>query len=157
MEYMNYIQDYIHFAPKLLPPSVSGPLTTIITSFLAVSRTASTHLFPLLTRLTTQLTTQPDLASVLLLLALLFLSFKVLDMAYRAVIFWVRLAVRLTFWGGLGVIGLWVWSRGMEGAIEDAQMMAQYWWGQFQEFQGDVEGEKARLRNQAEKKGYYGR
>ncbi|RYO29253.1 hypothetical protein AA0111_g6279 [Alternaria arborescens] len=105
---MDFIQDYAALIPRFLPPSFASPLLQLLTTFFGISRTLTTHLSPLLNKLITQ----PDVASILALLAIFFISLKILDMMYRAVIFWVNLALRLVFWGGILVVGFWVYNRG---------------------------------------------
>lgn len=63
-------------------------------------------------------------------------------MAYRAVMFWVRLVVQLVVWGSAAVLGMWVWNRGVEGAVEDIQGLTEYWMGQFEYFKGEVDRNK---------------
>src|SRR5689334_21246238 len=83
--------DYIALLPRLLPPTIYNPLLNIVTTTFALLRTLSSHFAPVVTRLLTA----PDIPTVLLLIALLLISLKVLDMAYRAVLFWVNLAFKL--------------------------------------------------------------
>ncbi|KAF1840774.1 uncharacterized protein K460DRAFT_321243 [Cucurbitaria berberidis CBS 394.84] len=131
---MDFIQDYASLLPRLLPPSLYNPLFTILTTTFGLMRTLQTHLSPLLTRLVTQ----PDVASILALLAILFISLKILDMMYRAVIFWVNMVLRLVFWGSILLVGLWVWNRGMDGFLEDVQGLGAHWMGEFEKYSGEV-------------------
>ncbi|KNG51485.1 Nuclear pore assembly and biogenesis protein, APQ12 [Stemphylium lycopersici] len=128
---MDFIQALL---PRLLPPSFANPLLHVLTTFLGVSRTLSTHLSPLLNKLITQ----PDVTSIVALLFIFFISLKILDMMYRAVIFWINLAIRLVFWGGILVVGLWVWNRGPEGFVEDVSGLAEYWMGEYERYSGEV-------------------
>ena len=61
-------------------------------------------------------------------------------MMYRAVIFWVNLALRLVFWGGILVVGFWVYNRGPEGFVEDVQGLVEYWLGQYEMYSREVKG-----------------
>ncbi|KAF2869885.1 nuclear pore assembly and biogenesis-domain-containing protein [Massariosphaeria phaeospora] len=131
---MDFIQDYIHLLPRFLPPTLLSPLLTFLTTSFGVFKALQTHLSPLLARLATQ----PDVASILVLVTVLFVSFKILGMAYRAVMFWVKLAVRLALWGGIALVGLWVWSRGVEGFVDDVQGLAAFWMGEYERFGGEV-------------------
>ncbi|EMD61754.1 hypothetical protein GGP41_004335 [Bipolaris sorokiniana] len=131
---MDFIQDYAAFLPRLLPPSFADPALHIITTFLGFSRTLSTHLSPLLNKLITQ----PDVASIVALLFIFFISLKILDMMYRAVVFWINLAFRLAFWGGILVVGLWVWNRGPEGFVDDVSGLIEYWMGEYERYSGEV-------------------
>lgn len=150
---MDFIQDYASLLPRLLPPSVANPILTLLTTALGLTRTLQAHLTPFLTRLITQ----PDIASILLLLVALFISMKVLDMLYRAVLFWINLALRLAFWGGILALGMWVWTRGPEGFVEDVTDLGEYWMGEYQRYSGEVAGFKRQkeeqIRLQAAKKG----
>ncbi|KAF2034850.1 hypothetical protein EK21DRAFT_49051, partial [Setomelanomma holmii] len=126
--------DYASLLPRLLPPSIASPLLTLLTTTLGISRTLQTHLTPLLTRAITQ----PDIATILLLLALFFISLKVLDMMYRAVMFWVKMAFRLVFWGAIVLLGLWVWNRGVDGFVDDVGGLVEYWSGEYEKYSGEV-------------------
>jgi hypothetical protein len=130
----NTTPDYAPLLPRLLPPSIASPLLTLLTTTLGISRTLQTHLTPLLTRAITQ----PDIATILALLAIFFISLKVLDMMYRAVMFWVRMAFRLVFWGAIVVLGLWVWNRGADGFVEDVAGLVEYWTGEYEKYSGEV-------------------
>jgi hypothetical protein len=90
---------------------------------------------PLLSRVVSH----PDMTSVFLLLVIAYISFKVLDMAYRAVMFWVFFAYRVVLYGGLIGIGLWIYNRGPEGFAEDLSNLAEYWTGQYHKFSEEVE------------------
>lgn len=74
-----------------------------------------------------QITKKPDLATIALLLVILFVSLKILDMLWQSVLFWFRLAKKIIFWGGLLVLGTWLYVRGLEGVVEDLG----YWQGQW--------------------------
>jgi hypothetical protein len=145
----NLVADYITLLPRFLPPSIASPLLTVFTSAFGILRAVQTHFSPLITKILTQ----PDVASILALLAILLISLKILDMAYRAVIFWVKLVVRLVMWGTMVGIGFWVWNRGVDGFVEDVRELGQYWWTQYERFAGDAKGwqkaEEAQIRFQA--------
>ncbi|KAI8941355.1 hypothetical protein NX059_002580 [Plenodomus lindquistii] len=150
---MDMIQDYASLLPRLLPPSLANTLLSVVTTGLGLIRTVQMHLTPFLTRLVTQ----PDIASILLLLVALFISMKVLDMLYRAVMFWINLALRLVFWIGILGLGVWVYTRGTEGFVEDVTGLGEYWMGEYKKYSGEVESFKRQkeeqIRLQAAKKG----
>ncbi|XPS75163.1 hypothetical protein M3J09_007270 [Ascochyta lentis] len=150
---MDFIQDYVTLLPRLLPPSIASPLLTFVTTAFGIFRTLQTHLTPLFTRLVTQ----PDAASILVVVAALFISFKILDMMYRAVLFWVNLVFRLVLWGGIGLIGLWVYNRGVDGFVQDVQDLAQKWAGEYEKYSGEVkrlqQDHEAQIRLQAKQQG----
>jgi hypothetical protein len=134
--YANPIPDYAALLPRLLPPSFANPLLHLLTTFFGISRTLSEHISPLANKIITQ----PDVASILVLLAIFFISLKILGMMYRAVIFWVKLALQMVLWGGILVVGLWVYNRGLEGFVEDAQGLIEYWLGQYEMYSQEVKG-----------------
>lgn len=145
--------DYVTLLPRLLPPSIASPLLTLVTTAFGISRTLQTHLTPLFTRLITQ----PDAASILVVVAALFISFKILDMMYRAVLFWVNMVFRLVLWGGIGLIGLWVYNRGVDGFVQDVQELATKWAGEYEKYSGEVkqyqQAQEAQIRMQAKQQG----
>jgi hypothetical protein len=144
--------DYATLIPRFLPASFASPLLTLLTTSLGLTRTLQTHLTPLLTRLITQ----PDVATILLVVALFFISLKVLDMMYRAVMFWVNMALRLVFWGAIVVLGMWVWNRGVDGFVDDVGGLMEYWTGQYEKYSGEVkmvkEQKEGQIRMKAEQK-----
>ncbi|KAF2833231.1 hypothetical protein CC86DRAFT_365182 [Ophiobolus disseminans] len=149
---MEFIQDYATLLPRLLPASLANPLLTLLTTTLGITRTLQTNLSPLITRVITQ----PDVATVLLLLAIFFISLKILDMMYRAVIFWVNMVIRLVFWGSIVVLGLWVWNRGVDGFVDDISGLFEYWTGEYEKYSGEVkkfqQQEKGQIRMKTEQK-----
>ncbi|KAK5164830.1 uncharacterized protein LTR77_009494 [Saxophila tyrrhenica] len=102
-----------------------------------------------------QVSRKPDLATIALLLVILFISLKILNMLWQTFMFWFRMARRVVFWGGLVGLGLWMYTRGPEGAVEDVG----YWvevWGREREYW--VERERvARLGQQVRGGGPRGR
>lgn len=78
------------------------------------------------------LSEKPDLATIALLLIILFISLKILNMLYQAVMFWVRLAQRIIFWGSIIAIGVWLYNRGPDGAMEDMGYLASTFWQEYQ-------------------------
>lgn len=145
--------DYVTLLPRLLPPSIASPLLTLVTTLFGITRTLQTHLQPLFTRLVTE----PDAASILVVVAALFISFKILDMMYRAVLFWVNLVFRLVLWAGVGLIGLWVYNRGVDGFVQDVQDLAARWAGEYEKYSGEVkkyqQDQEAQIRLQAKQQG----
>lgn len=60
-----------------------------------------------------------DLFSVLILLGILYVSFRLLDYARRVIMWWVFLIIRVTFWGTLALLALYVWRVGFVVAAQD--------------------------------------
>lgn len=75
-----------------------------------------------------QVTRKPDLATIALLLIVIFISLKILDILWQTVMFWVRMLRRVVFWGGLVALAAWMWTRGPDGVAEDVG----YWVGVWQ-------------------------
>lgn len=105
--------------------------------------------------------TQPDIATIVALLALFFISLKILDMAYRAVMFWINMFIRLVFWGGVLVLCMWVYNRGIDGFVEDIGELIEFWSGEYEKYSGEVkdfrEREKGQIKMKAEqrRRGWY--
>ncbi|KAK4993951.1 hypothetical protein LTR50_000166 [Elasticomyces elasticus] len=102
-------------------PAPLRPLYSLGTTF-------KSYLLPLLDRVTQN----PDLATIVLVLIILFLSLKILNMLWQAVMFWVRLATRIVFWGGIILTGLWVWNRGLGGVADDLGYWSGVWGEEYQ-------------------------
>ncbi|KAJ6143181.1 Nuclear pore assembly and biogenesis protein [Penicillium samsonianum] len=82
----------------------------------------------------------PDLLSIFLLAIIIFVSLKILDYAYRVVVFWVTLAFRLVFWGSILGVGWYVYSVGVENAGRDFGWL----WGVVYGFVADFQ-EKSKI------------
>jgi hypothetical protein len=104
--------------------------------------TARSYVSPLIE----QVARKPDLATVALLLVILFVSLKLVNMVYQTVLFWLRMAWRVVFWGGLASLAMWMYSRGPEGATEDVQYWYGMWTGEYQRWKDQEQ--VARLLNQ---------
>lgn len=65
------------------------------------------------------LTNMPDLLSVFVLLAALFVALRILDYGRRLVMFWVTLALRIVYWGFIVCAGVYVYNVGLEKAAQD--------------------------------------
>jgi hypothetical protein len=88
-----------------------------------VFSTVKSYVLPLID----QVSRKPDLATIALLLIIVLVSLKILDMLWQTLLFWIRLARRVIFWGGLAVLALWMWNRGPEGMMEDVGYWQETW------------------------------
>ena len=59
------------------------------------------------------------MASLVLLLLVVLVSVKVAAVVRRVVAYWVALGMRVAGWGVVGLVGWWVWQRGVEASLED--------------------------------------
>jgi len=66
------------------------------------------------------LSDKPDLISLFILAVVLFISLKVLDVVRRQVQYMISLALNALMWLGIGLLGWYVYQRGVEQSIEDA-------------------------------------
>lgn len=71
--------------------------------------------------------------------------------------FWVMLVVRLVMWSTFGFVGYWVWSRGVDGFIEDVQGLGEYWWAEYEKYGGEVKRFQADQEKKLRKQGGRGR
>lgn len=69
-------------------------------------------------------------------------------MLLNTVLFWIRLAFRVVFWSALGLLGVWMWTRGPEGVLEDLGMWAGRWQQEYRRIQ-DGQQEVVRGRREA--------
>lgn len=132
--------SYLFSPTSPLRPYLSPVLSTT-TSYLPLLKTYTTTL-------TNALTQKPDLATLALLLLILILSLKLLNMLLNTVLFWIRLAFRVVFWSALGLLGVWMWTRGPEGVLEDLGMWAGRWQQEYRRIQ-DGQQEVVRGRREA--------
>lgn len=73
---------------------------------------------------------------------------KILDMMYRAVMFWINMAIRLVLWGSIILLGLWVWNRGVDGFVDDVSGLVQHWTGEYEKYTGEVKKYREQNDNQ---------
>lgn len=104
-----------------------------------MTNTMQSYILPLFEHVTQK----PDLTSILLVLVILFLSLKLLNMLVQAVMFWVRLASRIAFWGGAIVLLLWFFNRGVDGAMEDVGYWTRVWNGEYEYWKDQTKSAKA--------------
>jgi len=117
----------------------SSALSTLYTYATYANRAFQNYLLPLVS----SLSEKPDVASIILLLILLFVSLKLLNLVYNAVMFWVRLATRLFFWGTIIGVGLWIWQRGPDGVASDMESLFRAWRGEYEFWKAQADGRGA--------------
>lgn len=61
----------------------------------------------------------PDMTTLALLAIMLLVSLKVLNMVRKTIVYWISMAMRLTMWGLVAAVGVYVWQRGVEQSMED--------------------------------------
>jgi hypothetical protein len=110
--------------------SSSNPFRPYILPFLSYTSIIKAYTAPLLTAVTQK----PDLATLALLLVIIFLSLKILNMLVNTVMFWIRLASKIIFWGSLAIAGLWMWTRGPQGVMEDVGHWSGVWTAEYKHF-----------------------
>lgn len=116
------------WASYLLGPQAALTIYPYLRQGLSLALTAKSYMLPLLD----QISQKPDLATIALLLVILFISLKILNMLYQTVIFWFRMARRIAFWGGLVALALWMYTRGPDGVAADMQYWYATWNGEYQ-------------------------
>jgi len=104
-------------------PEAYATYTPYLWPFYNALNTVKSWILPIID----QISHKPDLATIALLLVIVLVSLKILDMLWQTVIFWFKLAKRILFWGGLAALGLWLWSRGPEGMMQDVQYWQEAW------------------------------
>ncbi|KAK3720404.1 hypothetical protein LTR37_003816 [Vermiconidia calcicola] len=115
---MDFLPDWIgQLAGNHEALRTYGPYARQAYSYIS---TIKSYLLPLID----QVSRKPDLATIALLLVILFVSLKILNMLWQTVMFWVRTVRGILFYGGLVALGLWMYTRGPEGVAADVQ----YWW-----------------------------
>ncbi|KAL1305653.1 hypothetical protein AAFC00_007247 [Neodothiora populina] len=128
------IQDWATYLIQAgyVTPSYLQPLTT-------ATNIARSYILPIIHKFIEK----PDLASIALVLVILFLSLKVLNMLWQAVVFWMRLATRIAFWGGAIVLVLWLANRGFDGAVEDVNYWSRVWSGEYTYWKDQTQSAKS--------------
>ncbi|KAL4916246.1 nuclear pore assembly and biogenesis-domain-containing protein [Aspergillus aurantiobrunneus] len=90
------------------------------------------------------LASTPDLASILVLVLIFFISFKVLDYTRRAVMFWVWLTIRLAWWATIISLGLYMYNAGWEKVARDLGFFFNFLVGLLEQFGHGLEESTAR-------------
>jgi hypothetical protein len=76
----------------------------------------------------------PSLASVVLLLIILFLSLRILGMLWRAFVFWITLVIKAALGVVVAFMAVWIITRGPEGFVDDVQDMGSYWMHEYKRY-----------------------
>ena len=80
--------------------------------------------YKLLSRLISKATSDaPDLATLALLAFILFMSLKLLNMLRRQIMYWISLGIRLALWTAIGLVGFYVYQRGVDQSLEDLGLL----------------------------------
>ncbi|MCJ1394036.1 hypothetical protein MMC18_006914 [Xylographa bjoerkii] len=66
-----------------------------------------------------RLSDAPDIATLVVLIILAYISMKVLDILRRQIIYWISVTLKLLLWASLALIGFYVYQRGIEQSLED--------------------------------------
>lgn len=75
---------------------------------------------PIFDRLAQALYSSPDIVVLGFFCVILVVVFQVLSWLRRALVFWTRIAFRMTFYAGLVALAASVWQRGLEASWADA-------------------------------------
>ncbi|KAL2832707.1 nuclear pore assembly and biogenesis-domain-containing protein [Aspergillus pseudoustus] len=122
-----------HLHVTYLNPSVAHLKESYLDPSLAHLRL--TYLDPYIVQpLAHLLASMPDLASVLVLVFILFVSFKVLDYTRRAVMFWVWLTMRLAWWATIISLGLYMYQAGWAKVARDLGFVFNFLVGLLEQF-----------------------
>ncbi|KAK8239984.1 hypothetical protein HDK90DRAFT_508520 [Phyllosticta capitalensis] len=142
---MDIIQDWAAFLGAQTSSQQNGGTAAPFSLVLSLLKT---YIKPLISRIPAN----PDLASIALLLVILWLSLHLLKMLYGVVVFWVRLAVRLAVVATVVITALYVWSNGAEQTAADVMSAVGYWvdvWkGEYGKFQAQEQTARAFMMGQ---------
>ena len=112
----DFIQEHV-LQPDSAPATLKRQL--LATAYKAFN-TMSPIVLPLLNRLTQALYGSPDIVVIGFLLVALVLVFQILSWLRRALVFWTRIAFRMSLYAGLAALAASVWQRGLAASWEDA-------------------------------------
>lgn len=63
-------------------------------------------------------------------------------MAVSMIRFWVRMVFRVAFYGGMAILGFWVYTRGPQGVVNDCMDMYEFWGDQGRHFKRKAEAQR---------------
>ncbi|KAK7532657.1 hypothetical protein IWX49DRAFT_590205 [Phyllosticta citricarpa] len=145
---MDIIQDWAAFLTAQQENASQNGSGNGAAPFSLILSLVKSYLSPLFSRLPTN----PDLASIALLLIILWLSLQVLKMLYGVVVFWITLAMRLLVAAAVVATALYVWNNGAEQTLADAARWGAYWvdvWkGEYGRFQAQEQTARAFMMGQ---------
>ncbi|CAI7646375.1 unnamed protein product [Penicillium manginii] len=95
--------------------------STALTTHLATIRSTiiDPYIISPLSNILMSTTGTTDLFTIFILLAILYVSLRLLDYARRVIMWWVVFALRLVFWGSIALSVLYVYQVGFEKAGRD--------------------------------------
>lgn len=132
-----------HLHSTYLSPSLTHVRETYVDPSLAQLR--MTYLDPYVVQpLAHLLASTPDLASVIVLVVVLFLSFKILDYTRRAVMFWVWLTMKMAWWFTIFSLGIYMYNAGWEKVARDLGFVFNFLVGLLEQFGHNLEESTAR-------------
>jgi hypothetical protein len=121
----HYLNPYIRSATSLLS---------------TIQSTLTPFLLPALNRAAVFAQDSPAIITVGLLLLLLVISMQILNFARRIVVFWTRIMFKVLFYGGIAVLMMVVWQRGLGRTVGDlvewAQEIKDVWWREYRRWEG---------------------
>lgn len=99
---------------------------------------------PLVNQFLTFSQEQPAIITLFLLAFMLVISLQILNFARRVIAWWMRLVVRLVFYGGLIVLALAIWQRGVGETVEDVsgwgREVAEVWSREYRRWEATGKG-----------------
>jgi hypothetical protein len=97
-------------------------------------------LLPALNRVAVFAQDSPAIITVGILLLLLVISMQILNFARRLIVFWTRIMLQVLFYGGIVVLVMVVWQRGVGRTVGDlaewAQEIKDVWWREYRRWEG---------------------
>ncbi|MCJ1406899.1 hypothetical protein MMC19_000969 [Ptychographa xylographoides] len=71
----------------------------------------------------------PDLITLAVLAVILFASLKVIGILQRQIMYWISIGVKLLMYMSVALLGIYVYQRGFDQALEDFGWLAGLWVG----------------------------
>jgi hypothetical protein len=105
------------------------------TSLISAAHDATTRIHAFSLQLTSSGSASPSLTTIALLLIILFLSLKILDMLYRTVVFWAKLAFKVAIMVVVVGVAAWVYVRGVDGVVDDARELVEFWGDEYRRYE----------------------
>ncbi|KAG9238720.1 hypothetical protein BJ875DRAFT_437174 [Amylocarpus encephaloides] len=155
---MDIAQDYAAQAYALysdIDPYLS-PIRSFVWSLKSIIPPISPILSPLANKVVLLAQDSPAIVSVAFLLVLLLVAIRILNFLRRVMMFWIRLTMRIAFWGAFGVLLGVVYQRGLGRTAEDLMVWGEelrvLWWKEYRRW----EGYQNKLQQQQEMSGKMG-
>lgn len=108
------------------------PFYSFVSNLLSASKPLANAGYYTLERLYYHLLANPDPQSLLVALCVVVMTFLAARMWLRYLIAQITFFFWMAIYGGIIVTAVWLWARGLDGAMQDGKYLSDYWHQQYE-------------------------